>query len=284
MRFRTEIELPRGRFGISHDDKLLLLGSCFSDNVGQRLARDGFDVTYNPMGPLYNPVSLGRLVGYLIGGKTFGADDLMKDGNDVYHALDFASRYQGSDADGLVRRLNIELGSLRAAFGRASAMIVTFGSATIYSMDGTSAGAVGNCHKLPSTLFTRQQLPVDEIVRTWSPLIDELSARGKRVIMTVSPIRHLADGLHGNQLSKARLLLSCDALSHKADYFPAYEIMLDDLRDYRFYAADMKHPSEVAADYIYEKFADTYFSAKTAEEARRRRDETLRTAHRPIIS
>ncbi|MDE5554771.1 MAG: GSCFA domain-containing protein, partial [Muribaculaceae bacterium] len=110
-----------------------------------------------------------------------------------------------------------------------------------------------------------------------------LKAMGKNVILTVSPIRHLADGLHGNELSKARLLLACDALGSLAEYFPAYEIMLDDLRDYRFYDRDLKHPSEMACDYIYEKFCERYFSSSTIEKAIKAREATLRAAHRPII-
>ncbi len=283
MRFRTEIEPTRGSFRIDHTDSVVLLGSCFTDHIGARLGRDGFEVCYNPFGPLYNPISLGRLVADMIEGRKYLPSDFMVDDAGVSHCLDFASRYQNANADRLAEQLNAEFTALRQKFEKATILIITFGSSFIYTLDGTVGSTVGNCHKFPSKTFTRMAVDVDEIVRRWQPILEHLHVAGKKVILTVSPIRHLADGLHGNKLSKARLLLAADKLSTSADYFPSYEIMIDDLRDYRFYERDMKHPTEQACDYIYEKFCDCYFERSTLAEAMRRREEALKAAHRPII-
>ena len=162
-------------------------------------------------------------------------------------------------------------------------LIVTFGSAFVFERGGT---VVGNCHKFPAKEFDRRRVDVDEIVTVWAELIDSLPDK-VRIIFTVSPIRHLADGLHGNQLSKATLLLAIDRLRSlypdKTLYFPSYEIMLDYLRDYRFYAADMKHPSDVAADYIYEIFCGSYMTTATRDEALECRRRYRASQHRQIL-
>ena len=283
MKFRTEIESARGSFAITHNGGIVLLGSCFSDNVGSRLKRDGFDVTYNPMGPLYNPVSLARLINDLAGDKVYGVADFKCDGEGVCHCLDFASRYQNSDAYELAAVLNADLAVLKEAYRRAKTVIVTFGSSIVYSLSSDIADTVGNCDKFPASTFSRFAVGTDDIVALWRPLLEEMINGGKNVILTVSPIRHLADGLHGNELSKARLLLACDALGEFCEYFPAYEIMMDDLRDYRFYERDLKHPSEMACDYIYEKFAERYFSRDTLTRVADERAKSLFASHRPNV-
>ncbi|MDE6368493.1 MAG: GSCFA domain-containing protein [Muribaculaceae bacterium] len=283
MKFRTEIEAHRGGFAISHDDKIVLLGSCFSDNVGERLRRDGFDVCFNPLGPLYNPLSLAKLLTGLLNGRQYTENDFMIDSAGIYHCLDFASRYQHTDPAALADKLNAEFSQLRESVLAAKVITLTFGSSVVYSLSDSIDSTVGNCHKFPGSMFTRLAVSPAEIERIMSPLLSQLRAMGKNIILTVSPIRHLADGLHGNELSKSRLLLACDAMSSLAEYFPAYEIMLDDLRDYRFYDRDLKHPSEMACDYIYEKFSGRYFSPSTIEKAIKAREASLRAAHRPII-
>jgi len=283
MRFRTEIDNIRQRFEISHDDRIVMLGSCFTDNVGARLQCDGFKVSSNPLGPLYNPLSIANMLSGLLDGKVYTADDFVKDASGVSHCLDYASRYQSADAEELANNLNAALAEQQRVVEEATVMAFTFGSSVVYSLTDTADGAVGNCHKFPASMFRRMSLDADKIVSRWTPLLKTLVGMDKKIILTVSPIRHLADGLHGNELSKARLLLACEQLSEYADYFPAYEIMIDDLRDYRFYAADMKHPSEVACDYIYNKFSETYFSVATAAMAKKFKDAALRASHRRIL-
>lgn len=275
MEFRTPIEPIRGAQPIDHNDRIVMLGSCFTSNIGERLDHDGFNVTYNPMGALYNPATIARAVTRAILGQYYTPDELLfHDG--LYHCLDFPTKYTSTHADTLLQHVNSDLQSLGQRLNEASVWIITLGTARVYEL--ADGNIVGNCHKLPGTMFTRRLMTVDEIAATWQPLMNA----GHRVIFTVSPIRHVADTLHGNQLSKSTLLLAVDSID-SAEYFPAYEILIDDLRDYRFYASDMKHPSDVAVDYVYERFGEAYFTDATRREAIRHRKEYLRSAHRPII-
>jgi hypothetical protein len=273
MEFRTVIEPLRNQPSINHNTSIVMLGSCFTDNIGGLLKRDGFNVSANEMGVLYNPLSIAQVVRRAIENKPYTIDDLYNfDG--VWHCLDFESRRQGNDADALLQTLNSDFAALSEKLINSDLWIITFGTAWIFDHIATNRVA-GNCHKLPSTEFVRRRLSVDEIVKTWQPLCEK-----KRIIFTVSPIRHLADGLHGNQLSKATLLLATEQLG---EYFPAYEILCDDLRDYRFYATDMKHPSETAINYIYNIFEQSYFDKATSQKALECRRIFARQNHRQII-
>lgn len=274
MQFRTEIEPIRKAAPIDHSQRLMLLGSCFTDNIGSRLQRDGFNASVNPMGALYNPLSIANAILRALSGQPFTQADLTADAAGVWHCLDFESRRQNADIAVLLESLNADFAKFADDLKKADVWIVTFGTAWVFDYLPTGE-TVGNCHKFPSTDFSRRRLSVEEITRALQPLIN-----GRRVIFTVSPIRHLADGLHGNNLSKATLLLATEKLG---EYFPAFEIVNDDLRDYRFYAADLKHPSETAADYIYEIFSNTYFSAATRQLCLEHRRQSARAAHKPII-
>ncbi len=270
----------------------MLLGSCFSDNIGQRLCDDGFDVCHNPMGSLYNPASLHAFISRLLSitesdgsvsesAEAYNASDLTLAGDGQWHALDFPLRYSGDDPDALLCRINTECCEAARNFARAQTIIITFGTAWCFEIISNGKVA-GNCHKLPASEFVRRRMNPADITAMWQPLVHRLRDMGKHVMATVSPIRHLADGLHGNQLSKATLLLAVDALEG-VEYFPAYEAVVDDLRDYRFYADDLKHPSAMAVEYIYNIFSQTYFSKETLEEASRRHAARLREAHRPLL-
>ena len=281
MQFRTEIEPIKRTRPIDHSTGIIMMGSCFTDGIGSRLSRDGFNVTVNPMGALYNPFSIATVIERALGGNYYTADDLELY-EDCYHCLDFPSTFRDTDPDSLLERINNQLHDTAQKLNSSDVWIITFGTARIYSLDGVKP--IGNCHKLPASRFEVSLLKTSDIVKRWKPLVN------KRTIFTVSPIRHLADGLHGNMLSKATLLQAVAELQQDSaesetvcEYFPSFEIMLDDLRDYRFYDADMKHPSPVAVDYIYEKFSDTYFSADTKKSALEFRKKVLRAAHRPIL-
>ncbi|MDE5556049.1 MAG: GSCFA domain-containing protein, partial [Muribaculaceae bacterium] len=163
MKFRTEIETHRGSFAISHDDKIVLLGSCFSDNVGARLQRDGFDVVFNPLGPLYNPLSLSHLLSGLLDGRKYSEADFIKDSTGIYHCLDFASRYQHSDSLVLADKLNAEFSILRESLMAADVVALTFGSSVVYSLSDSIDSTVGNCHKFPGSMFTRLAVSPIEI-------------------------------------------------------------------------------------------------------------------------
>lgn len=286
MKFRTETgKIPSQGHQLDHDHRVLMLGSCFTDNIGSRLSDDGFDVVHNPLGALYNPESIATCLLRALGEKPYCESDLYRDDKGIFHCLDYANRYQGPVAADVAQCVNNDLALVTKCLTdpKCNTLIITFGSAWVYYFGGKTAG---NCHKLPGTLFERNCLDVDRITRLWTTVLQQLPP-DIRVIFTVSPIRHLADGLHGNQISKATLLLAIDRLCGQSDkapvYFPSYEIMLDDLRDYRFYAADMKHPSETAIDYIYELFSDTFFCSDTQALAIQHRKAARAALHRPIL-
>lgn len=284
MRFRTEIDRRPSAIRIDHVTPLLMLGSCFTDEVGRRLEADGFEVLRNPLGPLYNPCSILRCVEL---GRSCYTADYLQTGPRGFHALDFASRYSGDDAVSVADAVNTDLYEIRTFLDKKPLVIITLGSAFVFTHK-ESGNIVGNCHKLPADAFTRRLLSVDEASAAIDALTAILEKEGCRgVVITVSPIRHLADGLHGNTLSKATLQLAAEASIKRtalpAEYFPSFEIMNDDLRDYRFYAADMKHPSETAVDYIYEVFSETHFNKATLAAAADARHKHLASLHRPIL-
>lgn len=284
MLFRTEIEPLRLQGLLSHTTPLFLMGSCFTDHVGRRLADDLFHVMANPFGTVYNPASMHALLSRVATDSTFSPDELVSAGG-RYHSMLCHSVMSTPTPDGTTANLNRALAATRDFIGRASAAVVTSGTARVFRLR-QSGDIVGNCHKLHPDTFTRRLLSVDAAADELQGCVDNLTAinPGIKVFFTVSPIRHVADGLHGNQLSKATLLLAidriCAANPDRCIYFPAYEALVDDLRDYRFYAADMKHPSEVAADYVYDLFSSSFFTPSTVATAIKARKWTARLRHR----
>ncbi len=285
MNFHTQIEIQHSRQELSYNDSFLLLGSCFSDSIAQKLTAHAFRVTGNPFGTLYNPLSIAKMINslspatsvsetHLKGVSTRETEGFFYDG--LWHSFLHHGRFSHADRETFERNIAESICMGRKALQEATTIIVTFGTAWVYEREGE---IVSNCHKLPEREFTRRRLSVEEIVATWQPIVERFTAAGKRVIFTVSPIRHKRDGFHENQLSKAVLLLAIEQLG---EYFPAYEIVLDELRDYRFFAEDMVHPSPVAVDYIWERFADTFFSSSTRETMRLRLKEYKHSQHRAL--
>lgn len=274
--FRTEIGPLRGSFEIGRDDRIVLLGSCFADNIGSMLEHDGFHAVHNPLGPLYNPVSL--LVPVTRGPRPYTPGEMYRHG-DSWHCLDYAARYSGDSPEQVAEAVNTDYLPLAEAIARADVLILTLGTARAYTLDGRP---VGNCHKLPAATFGRRMMRPEDIV----PLYRDALPRDKRLIVTVSPVRYTADGLPDGALSKAVLRLAAEDIcaATGADYFPAFEILNDDLRDYRFYGPDLKHPTELAAQYIYDKFGEAYFSPATRAAAALSHKQWLRSQHRPIIT
>lgn len=278
MVFRTEINVTPRVGLVRHDSPIVMLGSCFTDNVGALLERDGFAVTHNPMGTLYNPMSILRAMRRALGDlPPYTAADLVMGPDGQWHCLDFATKYTDPDAATLLKRLNADLRVLGDALRQDKTVIITFGTSYVYFKDGSP---VGNCHKFPAGDFTRSRISPAEVAQCVERIVALLPDAD--FIFTVSPIRHTADGLHGNQLGKATLLLGLDMADCPYEYFPSYEIMLDDLRDYRFYAADMKHPSDVAVDYIYDRFTQAYITPADQQAAAASRRQYKAAHHRPI--
>lgn len=287
MDFRTEILPLEGVKGlVNYSKSVVMLGSCFTDNIGSRLKRAIFDCDCNPCGTLYNPASIASALLDILYERPYTASDLFEhDG--LWHSFNHHSKFSGTDKEQTLRHINDSLRSAISSLGRASVLVVTFGTAWIYRLkEGNQV--VANCHKMPQSMFSREMLSSTQVYGLWKKMLRELSARfpDMKVMFTVSPIRHLADGAHANQLSKATLLTAVDRLvsefPQQTIYFPAYEIMLDDLRDYRFYAADMIHPSEVAVDYIYDIFRQSFMTDNTVATSKICESLTRRLNHRPI--
>ena len=266
MKFRTEVIVPPAGFAIAHSDRVMMLGSCFVESISEKMLSANFRVDANPFGIVYNPVSVANGLHDLINNKTYTKDDLFLH-QGVYHSFAHHSRFSNANEIVALEGINSRIKLSSEFLKEATILIVTFGTANTYRWL-SSGGIVSNCHKLPAKQFQEERLSVNSIVEQWNELIKDLQrhAPGLRILFTVSPIRHWKDGAHENQLNKATLLLAVDELIKANDncsYFPSYEIMMDDLRDYRFYAEDMIHPSSQAVDYIWERFSDTYFNSTT---------------------
>lgn len=287
MQFRTEISpLPGLRGSISHSTPVWTIGSCFADNIGDRMLSEGFDIEVNPLGTLYNPLSMLNSVATLAEGRTYAPSDFFPH-EGKFRSYDFHSVYSRPTAEAAAELVNSRLESLRAALPHLSTLMLTFGSARCFRLKSTGQ-AVANCHKQHPDLFRVEDLSVDtcaEAISETVSLMRRVAPQLSQVILTVSPIRHKSYGLHADKLSKATLLLACDKIVNSDPesiiYFPSYEIMMDDLRDYRFYASDMTHPSDVAVDYIYDTFSRTFYSDTTRREAASRLREFRRSLHRP---
>ena len=267
MNLYTPVELPAGLPRLTHADRLMLLGSCFATEMGARLLDAKFRCDVNPYGVLYNPLSIASALREIAAGKEYGAEELFFY-RECWHSPMHHGDFSSPDVEETLQHINGRLREAHAAFPQLDKLLLTFGTAWVYESKETGK-VVSNCHKLPEANFTRRKLSVEEVVAEYQPLLSDWFARNPKlkVLFTVSPIRHIRDGLHANQLSKATLLLAIERLQalfpQRLFYFPAYELLLDELRDYRFYAEDLVHPSAVAVRYVWERFSQTCFSAES---------------------
>ena len=267
MDLYTRISIPKAPFAFSYTEQTVLLGSCFAENIGKKLEENKFKTDLNPFGTLYNPSSIAEAIRMLLHPERFTGDDLFRH-EGVYHSFSHHSRFSSPSETECLENINGRLFSSAEIIRKARRMIITLGTAWVYRLRSTGK-IVSNCHKLPEKMFDRQMLSVDEITAEWKSILLSLWEQNPelKILFTVSPIRHWKDGAHGNQLSKATLLLAVEQLQkdfpEQTAYFPAYEIMMDELRDYRFYADDMLHPSLQAVEYIWERFTETMLSRET---------------------
>ncbi|MFH2095596.1 MAG: GSCFA domain-containing protein [Bacteroidota bacterium] len=264
--FRTEINIPESPFKISYGDKIMMMGSCFTEHIGAAMERLLFRVDVNPFGIVYNPVSLTEGLNVLLENREFTKDDLICY-NESWHSFMHHGRFSGGDPDKCLENINGRLCRSGKFIREAEYLFMTFGTAFIYRYKKTGK-IVSNCHKLPAQEFERSMAGADEIVMVVKETVSSLykANPGIKIIFTVSPVRHLKDGAVGNQLSKSTLIIAIHKILEEipgTSYFPSYEIMMDDLRDYRFYDDDMVHPAGNARSYIQEKYADVYFSEET---------------------
>ena len=321
MEFMTHIAIPQSEWKIGGSAKILLVGSCFADEIGRKMERGGLNVMVNPFGTLYNPASIAASLLRSISENEYTADspELLRGLHDgLWHSWMHHSSFSSPSKETLLYAVNATMHKVADFLREADVLIVTLGTAIIYRLRDTGR-LVANCHKMPDQMFVRELMSSYDIADQWQMLLQLLGSINPKlkVIFTVSPIRHKRDGYHANQISKGTLLCAVEALSpslrlsakqkdeagadktstdkdsstqgmgeergsNMPNYFPSYEIMMDELRDYRFHADDMIHPSEKAVEYIWQRFQDTYFDSKTRDTVAKATKEWARRQHRPI--
>jgi GSCFA family len=285
MKLRTELPPFKAQFSINHQTPTLGIGSCFVENMGKKMTNRRFAFHQNPFGIVYNPLSMAAQLDILTSERRFIESDLVAL-NGLYHSWLHHGFYSHDTPNSTLNAINSEIDKARLFLKTTNRLFLTFGSATVYELK-TTGKVVANCHKAPPQYFDRRRLSIDEIVANLAPIIAKLSTQctDLQIILTVSPIRHLRDGLEENNLSKATLLLAANALTQNfpnVSYFPAYELVMDDLRDYRFFEPDMMHPTEQAIDYIWDFFSHTYFSTETKNIVQEVEKINAMRAHRPL--
>lgn len=285
MKFRTELTSCDSPKNLSPESLVLLVGSCFSDYMGARMVQAGWPAVVNPCGVVYNPVSMALLFQLAMTHRAVRRDIVassltMREGR-------FASWLMGSAGiadteEGCMDKVCECIDRLEEGIEKASAVVLTFGTSDVWLLKDSDR-AVGNCHKHPAAEFERKRAGIDEIVSIWKELIEAMRMPnpGLEVVLTVSPRRYLSDGFAENSRQKAVLILACERLCREAEtlYFPAYEILNDDLRDYRFYAKDLLHPSEMAIDYIWDKFTQAYLGEEGLLRLREMEKQARRRSH-----
>ena len=256
MEFFTKLSVKAMEHRIAYGDRVLFLGSCFAEEVGRICRGLGFDAEINPFGTLYNPLSIASSIDRMSCNQPFTSEEVIKVGEEFYCTFNHNNTFWDVSSHELLTKVNHSLARASEFWSDTKWVVISLGTSWVYHHLERNI-CVANCHKLPASQFQRIFLDVDQTYGILSEMISKNP--DKKFIFTVSPLRHLKDGLHGNQISKAALLLAVDRVckNHSnAFYFPAYEILLDELRDYRFYKPDMIHPSEQAVRYIWERFVD----------------------------
>ncbi|MBN1414572.1 MAG: GSCFA domain-containing protein [Bacteroidales bacterium] len=283
--FRTIVEIPPSVKKITYQSSILFMGSCFSDYIGEKLTSLKFPVFYNPFGVLFNPASISENVKILMDNKPFTSDRLHMY-NGQWISFNHYTGYSHPDKEKCLSRINHNLALSSALLKKADFVFLTFGTAWVYRFNETGS-IVANCHKMPSSAFTRYLLDPAEIIGMYDKLLRELKEHntGITVVLTLSPVRHWKDGGIDNQTSKSILHYAITRIIEQhpeVQYFPAYEIFMDELRDYRFYATDMLHPSESGIEYTWNRFMDTYIAPDTLSLMKKVQSLVKATTHRPL--
>lgn len=291
----TPVPVAQPPFRLTHQDRILLLGSCFSDSMGQRLQDAAFQVERNPFGVLYNPLSVAQCLQRCLADQAIADDDLVfQDG--LWHSWLHHGSFSGPSKEVCLQACNQRLHQAHQFLAHCNTLVVTFGTAFVYRL-ASDGRVAGNCHKVPQKQFVKALLAVDEIVHAWREVLSKAASAASsplRVVFTVSPIRHWRDGAHENALGKATLLLAIHELMKDAptastgkgvmiSYYPSFEIVMDELRDYRFYADDMLHPSTLAQGIIWERFLEAYASDASRAIVQKAEQLARMKAHRPLF-
>lgn len=283
--YQTSVPLPEYPFRVSYQDHVLSLGSCFAENIGRRLADYHFYSLLNPYGILYNPISIAQGLQRLLQDAPFQQNDLLEH-QGLWHSLFHHGAFSHPDREEALAGINAAYRRAQGFLLTANRLVLTMGTAFVY-VYRPSGEVAANCHKLPASAFERRRLHPRDVIAALEPVLYELKNRQPEleVILTVSPVRHIRDGLPENQRSKAALLLACGEFCQQlpfVHYFPSYEIMMDELRDYRFYAPDLIHPSEVAVEHIWHRFGQAFFDDDTRQLMQRIGKVVAASRHRPF--
>ncbi|MGN0202411.1 MAG: GSCFA domain-containing protein [Candidatus Cryptobacteroides sp.] len=285
IKLQTAVDPGRSAVEIPLRDTTVVLGSCFADSIGQKMEEYGFDVCVNPFGTLYNPVSIAEAVSRLESGRKFSSEECVRmgAGSELVCSFSHHTSFARKTEEEFLEYADSSLEKASAMWRKASKVIVTLGTAWCYEHI-RSGRTVSNCLKIDAKEFRRRRLDVEETAKLLEGIVE--GNPEKEFIFTVSPIRHLKDGAHGSQLSKSTLLLAIDRIcteyAGRADYFPAYEIILDELRDYRFYAEDLVHPSGQAVECLWSRFLDFCLPPEDREEISARDKQLKRSRHRQM--
>lgn len=298
MDFRTTVNIKKAPFQIDYKTNIFVMGSCFAQNIGFGLADLGFNVSVNPFGIQYNPISILHTLKRLMRAEEIKIDELFFH-NELFHHFGFHGEFSRGNANDALVCMNSALKKGNKAITQTDFLIITFGTSFVYRLSANSSftiekvqendysNIVSNCHKLPSSQFHREKASLEFMIKEWKKFLVQYISQNPnvKILFTVSPIRHIADGLVENQLSKAQLILLVHSLCdnfQNVSYFPSYEILIDDLRDYRFYKADMTHPSDTAIEYIKEIFIDSYISKDCSEIIKKIKKLQLAKSHKPF--
>ena len=288
MQLTTPVIPDTADFKIEHNSKIMLLGSCFAQNIGTRLAAYKFDVCSNPFGITYNPSSIATILNRILDGKEFDEESPeIVEHNGKWHSMLHHGCFSQDSKESLLATTNSALSTANEQLSKCGIVTITLGTAYVYTRNSDNL-VVNNCHKLPGKAFSRRLLSINEITGCLGSAMQRIIEQRPNIkfIFTVSPIRHLRDGAHDNQKSKATLLLAIEELTKmfpaNCSYFPAYEIMLDELRDYRFYAEDMAHPSPLAVEYIWERFTACHIAGESIALCKEIAPIMRALAHRPF--
>ena len=287
MKLQTPVSLEPAPLSVSYNDRIAVVGSCFADEIGARLSNAGFQVLCNPFGTLYNPVSIGNAIARLASGAPFTAEDVVEMGAGAgkYCSFWHHTSFARATPEAFLENANARLAEASAFWKECNRVIVTLGTAWAFRFEGTGE-TVANCLKRPAAEFTRYRLAVSQTAAILQGMVQRHA--GKQFIFTVSPIRHMADGAHGNQLSKSTLLLAIEQLLSSYNihpstyYFPAYEIVLDELRDYRFFDEKMTHPTDLAVDVVWERFQHAAMTPAVRQQAHFNMKQHKREQHIPL--
>jgi hypothetical protein len=283
--FRTLVPVPVSETKVRYGSQIVMTGSCFSEYIGDKLSEARLTIDNNPFGIVYNPLSVGRGLMRLLEARQYVPDDLFQC-EQVWCSFDHHSRFSDPDKGKCLEKINSRLQKASLAVKSADILFLTFGSSYVYWLK-SSGEVVANCHKVPAREFDRRRISADDIVKQYDAVLQQLFQvnPGIHVVFTVSPIRHWKDGAHENQLSKATLLLAIDEIcrQHKQTlYFPSYEIVMDELRDYRFFDEDMLHPNKIAITYIWGRFKECFMDTETIALMKEVEKIVQATKHRPF--